>query len=67
MGDYENLDAGQISDSIALIVGNSGGNDRPFKGYIDDIRFFGNSNDGSGALDVTRLEALRQADIANTH
>jgi hypothetical protein len=68
---YGSLDGGPaVSGATPFFIGNYSGTgieSRPFKGYIDDVRFFGNSNDGSGALDMSRLEALRQADVTNTH
>lgn len=36
---------------------------RPFVGYLDNIRMYGSKTDSSGVLSLAQLEALRQADL----
>lgn len=50
------------NNSSALIIGNSGAYDRPFKGWLDNMRLFGSYQDGSGALTLEQIEALRIGD-----
>ena len=51
--------------SNTLGVGNDSTttNARPMDGYIDDLRLYASSTDGSGVLTQTQLEGVRQADI----
>lgn len=44
-------------------IGNTRGFNRPFKGFIDNLRIFGSKTDDSGALSIEELEALRTKDI----
>lgn len=64
-----NLNAGavnSITGSTALIVGNSNittGN-RPFDGFIDNLRIFGSTDAlSSGVLSLSEIEAIRYSDV----
>lgn len=53
------------SDVAALIIGNrlnGTSPDRPFDGYIDNVRIYGSKMDASGVLTQSQLETLRQLD-----
>ncbi len=53
------------SEALALRVGNSSARNRPFKGYLDNIRIFGSKTDATGALGGSQLETVRAADVAD--
>jgi hypothetical protein len=61
------LKAGEVilPNEEKLCVGNTLQGIRPFAGKIDDLRLFGSESDGSGALDVSELEHIRQLDLSN--
>lgn len=48
-------------------VGNSGGTgvNRPFDGWLDNVRVFGSRSDDRGALSAAQLEYFRQRDVQN--
>ncbi|MEI6035370.1 MAG: LamG-like jellyroll fold domain-containing protein [Verrucomicrobiae bacterium] len=49
--------------SCTPYIGNTRGFNRPFKGFIDNLRIFGSKTDDSGALSIEALEELRTKDI----
>ena len=51
--------------STVLTVGNYA-DIRPYDGYLDNIRVYGDATTGAGALTLAQLELLRQADVTNT-
>jgi hypothetical protein len=63
------LNQGRIlANSASITVGNSNGAGaltRPFDGWLDNIRVFGNELNSSGALTVQQLEWLRNKDVQN--
>jgi hypothetical protein len=55
---------------LPLVIGNSTGsnnasniNNRPFDGYLDNIRVYGSATDNTGVLGITQLEAIRSSDV----
>jgi len=57
---------GITSPSAPLEIGNRIDFIRPFDGLLDNIRIFGSNGNASGVLSIADLEAIRQADVANT-
>ncbi|MDR1279396.1 MAG: LamG domain-containing protein [Opitutaceae bacterium] len=65
------LNAGQSqANLLPLVIGNSTGsnnasniNNRPFDGYLDNIRVYGSVNDNTGVLGIAQLEAIRSSDV----
>ncbi len=51
-----------LSNSGNLVFGNANDLTRPFAGYMDNLRIYGSTVDGSGALTLEALEGLRTAD-----
>lgn len=56
------------NNNQAISIGNSTDNDtqRPFDGYLDNFRVWGESSGSAGALSLAQLEAVRLADTTNT-
>ena len=48
----------ESSGNAVLVVGNTYAYDRPFRGYLDNLRIYGNHDDASGALDETAVQAV---------
>jgi hypothetical protein len=66
VGNTLTLNQGAVNEGENKIgIGNDRGvtNNRPLDGYIDDVRLFGSTSDGSGVLTAAQLETLRQQDI----
>ena len=61
------LATGSVADDTngVTVGGRTGLNDRPFDGFLDDLRIFGSKTDDSGVLSLGQLEQVRQADILN--
>ena len=62
------LNQGVGAEGLGLRVGNttvSTFGDRPFDGWLDNIRIFGSKTDASGVLDLIQLERLRLRDLLN--
>ena len=49
--------------ATVLTIGNTPVRNRPFKGWIDNIRVYGSRDDASGALSISDLETLRVIDV----
>lgn len=61
MGTFS-LNRGVVNtESVALVIGNRTGGDRPFDGFIDEIQIEGVTSGNGGALTITQLEAIRVA------
>lgn len=51
-------------DTSVLMIGNrTGTRDRPFDGFLDNMRIHGSASDASGALSLVDLEDLRAGDV----
>jgi hypothetical protein len=59
-----NVQSIDATTTTNLSVGNYA-NIRPYDGYLDNIRVYGDTTTGAGALTLAQLEVLRQADVAN--
>lgn len=44
--------------NAVFVIGNTYSYDRPFRGYLDDMRVYGHHDDASGALDATAVQAV---------
>lgn len=54
-------DTGVNTDNLA--IGNTAGGGRPFDGFLDNIAVYGSTTDGTGALSLSELEAVRAAAV----
>ena len=57
-----------LENSGAITIGNANSDGslmRPFDGWLDNFRVFGNSINSSGALSLQQLEFLRSKDVQN--
>lgn len=62
-GYLRSLNKGTVQTTTnSLMIGNRAGYDRPFNGYIDNIRIFGSTSDGNGALSAAEIENYRAVD-----
>jgi len=55
------VDKGKVLEpggNAALVIGNTYTYDRPFRGYLDNLRIYGHHDDASGALDETAVQAV---------
>lgn len=59
------LDHGPISSSSngTVVFGNTEERGRPFKGWLDNLRFWGEARGGAGALSMPELEKYRSVDL----
>jgi hypothetical protein len=58
-----------LNSNLGIRIGNTSVNsfgDRPFDGWIDNLRLFGSKTNRGGVLAATRLEVLRLMDLSNT-
>ena len=54
------LDRGTVNtETTALVIGNRTAGDRPFDGYLDEMRIDGVQSGNTGALPLAALEAIR--------
>lgn len=48
----------ETAGNAVLVIGNTYTYDRPFRGYLDNLRIYGHHDDASGALDETAVQAV---------
>ena len=62
------IDKGRVEDDTGgLGIGNeSGSNNSPFDGYLDNVRVYGSQGDNSGVLTLTQLDSIRAGDVPPT-
>lgn len=59
------LNGGPTGDSgVAMTLGNISSGVRPLDGYLDNIRIYGSTLDGSGALSAGTIQAIMNSDIS---
>lgn len=58
------LNAGSLNaiNTGSFTIGNLNGNNRPWDGYMDNVRIYGATSGSGGVLDLTQLEVIRNAD-----
>lgn len=49
-----------------VTIGNTNSGNRPLDGFIDDVRVYGSTSDGSGALLPSEIESIRAGDVTNS-
>lgn len=63
LGTSLTLDKGSLGANTApFVIGNLGGNARPWDGFMDDVRVYGATSGSGGVLNLSQLEQIRSLD-----